>query len=193
MKAQSALSFQRSSARPLSNHGAAGTRSSPLEDKYPKSPDPQQVITGREFMPHNFTALPPVSSTSGAIGHIFSSSSGTSSNLHYSSVITHENPSEKAPVLQSTASSQYMKENNNNSWCTDSLTDFLDYPQNAPIQSSNLELNQSAIIMPSEDLGKQNDWQNWADQLITEDDVMTPDWNEILIDTNIADPEPKVC
>ncbi|CAI9288424.1 unnamed protein product [Lactuca saligna] len=194
MEAQSALTFRRSGARQLSNHGAPGARSSPfpirpvsLENKHPKFPDSQaqQISMGTQ----NFTALPSVSSTNGAVGHIFSSStSGMSSDLHFSSVTSHQKHSETPPfisqssgVLQSTT---YMKENNNSSWCTDSLPDFLDYPQdNTPIQSSNLQ----------EDLGKQNDWQDWADQLITEDDAMTPDWNEILIDTNIVEPEPKMA
>ncbi|PWA98635.1 myb domain [Artemisia annua] len=195
MDAQSALSFQRPGARQLNNHGPAVIRSSPLEEKYPKFSNPQQITMGREFMPPNFTALPPVSSVSGAVGHIFSSSSGMSSDNYFSSVTSHENHSEKAPfvsqspVLQSTASSQYMKENNS-SWA-DLVPDFLDYPPNPPIQSRNLEQS----IIPLEDLGKQNDWQDWADQLLTEDDpnAMTPDWNDILTDTNIADPEPKMA
>ncbi|CAH1417815.1 unnamed protein product [Lactuca virosa] len=195
MEAQSALAFRRSGARQLSNYGAPGARSSPLpirpaslENKHPKFPDSQHISMGTQ----NFTALPSVSSTNGAVGHIFSSSSsGMSSDLHFSSVTSHQKHSEtpsfisqSSGVLQSTTSNQYMKENNNSSWCTDSLPDFLDYPQdNTPIQSSNLQ----------EDLGKQNDWQDWADQLITEDDAMTPDWNEILIDTNIVESEPKMA
>ncbi|KAI3829783.1 hypothetical protein L1987_03911 [Smallanthus sonchifolius] len=202
MEAQHALSFQRSGARQFSNHGAASARSAPLEDKYPKFTNPQP----------NFT--------SGAVGHIFSSSSGMSSDFHFSSVTSHTSLSEKAPfisqsseILQSTASSQYMKETNNSSWCTDSLPDFLDYPQNTPIQSSNLEhglmpsedlldypqntpiqsSNLEQSIIPLEDFGKQNDWQDWTDQLINEDGAMTPDWNDILIDTNIADPAPKMA
>ncbi|KAL9997693.1 putative transcription factor MYB-HB-like family [Helianthus debilis subsp. tardiflorus] len=188
MEAQPALSFQRPGARQFSTHGAASARSSLLEDKHSNFTNPQP----------NFT--------SGPVGHI------------YSSVITHTNLSEKAPfvsqpsgILQSTASSQYMKEtNNNSSWCTDSLPDFLDYPQNAPtnleqsiipsedlldypqnapIQSSSLEHS----ILPSDDFGsKQSDWQEWTD-LINEDDSLTPDWNDILIDTNIVDPEPKMA
>ncbi|KAJ9543597.1 hypothetical protein OSB04_023304 [Centaurea solstitialis] len=200
MEAQTGLSFQRSGARQLSNHGVAGARSSPMEVKYPKFPESQQISTGQEFMPQNFSALPSGSSTSRTVGHMFSSASGMSSDLQFSSVSSHEKLPERTPfvspssgVLRSTASSQYMKETNNNSWCTDSLPDFLDYPQNTSIPSSNLEHSQSGtIIMPSEDLGKQNDWQDWADQLITDDDALTPDWNEILIDTNIADPEPKM-
>lgn len=196
MEAQSALAFRRSGARQLNNHGSPVARSSPLpvrpaslEDKCPKFPDSQQILMGRELMPQNFTALPSVPSTNGAVGHIFSSSSsGMSSDLHFSSV-----PSQSSGVLQSTTSIPYMKENNNSAWSTDSLPDFLDFPQDTPIQPSNLEHSNTAICtIPSEDLGKQNDWQDWADQLITEDDAMTPDWNEILIDTNLADPEPKM-
>ncbi|KAI3760205.1 hypothetical protein L1987_50596 [Smallanthus sonchifolius] len=131
-----------------------------------------------------------MSSTNGTVGHIVSSSSGMSSNLHISS---EEACSKKAPfinqsseVLRSTAFRDYMKENNTSSWCTDSLPDFLDYPENCPIQSSNLQ------IMPCEDVGKPNDWQDWADQLITEDDGVTPNWNEILVDTAVADQTPKL-
>ncbi|KAJ0742416.1 putative transcription factor MYB-HB-like family [Helianthus annuus] len=131
-----------------------------------------------------------MSSTNGTVGHIVSSSSGISTNLHISS---EETCLKKAPfvnqssgVLRATAFRDYMKENNTISWCTDSLSDFLDYPENIPIQSSNVQ------IMPSEDVGKPNDWQDWADQLITEDDGVTPNWNEILVDTDVADQTPKM-
>ncbi|XP_076960998.1 protein PHOSPHATE STARVATION RESPONSE 1-like [Bidens hawaiensis] len=203
MEAQSALSFQRSAARQFNNHGAASARSAPLDDKYPKFTNPQP----------NFST--------GAAGHIFSSSSGISTDFNVSSVIPHSNLSEKAPftsqssvIRQSTTSSQYTNETNNNSWCTDSLSDFLDYSENTPIQSSNLEhsimpsedlldypqnapiqssnLEHSIMSLPSEDFGKQSDWQDWTDQLINENDALTPDWNDILIDTNVVDPEPKM-
>lgn len=134
-----------------------------------------------------------MSSSNGTVGHIVSSSSGMSSHLHISSISPDESCSKKAPfiaqssgVLRSTAFREYLKENNSSSWCSDSLSDFLDFPENNPIQSSNLE------IMPSEDIGKPNDWQDWADQLITEDDGVSPNWNEILVDTTDDDPKPKV-
>ncbi|KAI3819545.1 hypothetical protein L1987_13386 [Smallanthus sonchifolius] len=76
-----------------------------------------------------------------------------------------------------------MKENNTSAWSTDS---FLDCPENSPIQSSNLQ------IMPSEDVGKPSDWQDWADQLITDDDGVSPNWNEILVDTAVVDQHPKM-
>ncbi|KAI3678781.1 hypothetical protein L6452_38084 [Arctium lappa] len=188
MEAQPALSIQTSGGRQLSNHGATAALSSSfpihrtnLDEKHPKLLDSQQ------------------SSTNGTVGHIFSSSSGMSSHLHLSSVSLDETCSKKAPfvtqslgVLRSTAFRQYMKENNSSSWCTDSLSDFLDYPENSAIESSNLEHTDSGI-MPPEDIGKPNDWQDWADQLITEDDAITPNWNEILVDATVADPKPKMA
>ncbi|XP_076906053.1 protein PHOSPHATE STARVATION RESPONSE 1-like [Bidens hawaiensis] len=131
-----------------------------------------------------------MSSTNETVGHIVSSSSEISTNLHISS---EETCSKRPPfvnqssgVLRSTAFRDYMKENNTISWCTDSMSDFLDYPENIPIKCTNLQ------IMPSEDIGKPNDWQDWADQLITEDDGVTPNWNEILVDTDVSDQIPKM-
>ena len=130
MEAQPALSIQRSGGGQLSNHGATAALSSSfpihhtnLDEKHPKLLDSQQ------------------SSTNGTVGHIFSSSSGISSHLHLSSASQDETCSKKSPfitqslgVLRSTAFRQYMKENNSSSWCTDSLSDFLDYPENSPIE-----------------------------------------------------------
>ncbi|MFS8014815.1 putative transcription factor MYB-HB-like family [Helianthus anomalus] len=135
-----------------------------------------------------------MSSANRTVGHIVSSSSGISSNLlHMSSVSSDETCSKRASfvtqssgILRSTAFREYMKENNTSSWCTDSLSDFLDYTENSPVQSSNLQ------IMSSEDVGKPNDWQDWADQLIADDGGASPNWNEILVDTPVADQHPKM-
>ncbi|XP_076905181.1 protein PHOSPHATE STARVATION RESPONSE 1-like [Bidens hawaiensis] len=120
-----------------------------------------------------------MSSANGTVGHIVSSSSEMSSNLHISS---DETCSERAPfitqssgVLRSTAFRDYIKDNNSSGWCTYSLSDFNDYPENAPI----------------DDASKPSDWQDWADQLITDDGVC-PNWNEILVDPDVADQHPKM-
>ncbi|GFP85400.1 protein phr1-like 1 [Phtheirospermum japonicum] len=84
-------------------------------------------------------------------------------------------------VFQSTASSQYNKDNNG-LWCTDTITDFLDLPITNVIPN-----NSGGVVVPCEDLGKPNDWQDWADHLITDNDALTSDWNEILADANVAD------
>ncbi|KAK3011312.1 hypothetical protein RJ639_012390 [Escallonia herrerae] len=220
MEARHELSFQRPSARQHNNLGSSGVPSSSLPtlptnqgETYPKLPGSQHVSIEREFLPSHTDALPPLSSNSGIAGHIFSSSAGFSTDLHFSSVSSHEKNARKAPfipppsntgtsmlllrhshpsgVLQSTASSQYIKENNNDSWCPESLPDFLDYSMNTPSGNSQMESNNSGCVIPPEDLSRQNDWQEWADQLITDDDAFTPDWNEILVDTTVADPEPQ--
>ncbi|KAL2517589.1 HTH myb-type domain-containing protein [Abeliophyllum distichum] len=49
------------------------------------------------------------------------------------------------------------------------------------------------IAIPSEDLTKHNDRQEWADQLITDNSALTSDWNELLANASIADPEPQAC
>lgn len=145
--------------------------------------------SGNRFTVINLSGM---SSANGTVGHIVSSSLGISSNLHISSISSDEICSKKAPfithspgVLRSAAFREYMKEKNTSVWCTDSLSEFLDYPENSTIESSSLQ------IMPSED-AKPNDWQDWADQLITDDDGASPNWNEILVDAAVADENPKV-
>lgn len=222
MEAHSTLSIRGSGSKQLNNLGASGALSSSLsvlptslEETHPKLPDSQQVYVGREIMtrPQAMHASP-LPSNSGAVGHIFSSSSGYSTDLHFSSVSPHERHSRSAPFisqsssngtslplahsshsgqLQSTASSHYIEENNNASWCTDSLSGFLDFPVNTSVQSSQIESRSASGVIASEDLSKRHDWQEWADQLITDDDALNSNWNEFLVDTNVADVEPKMA
>ncbi|KAI3449814.1 hypothetical protein Pfo_006479 [Paulownia fortunei] len=218
MEAKPALSIQRSGARQIGNFGASAALSSsfpdlptPLEETRPKFSDSQHISLERELMQRP-PAVSPLSSNSGVVGHIFSSSSGFSTDLHFSSLQQQEKHPRQSPfisqstssgksvilpnsvdsrVLQSTASSHFNKENND-SWCTDTLPDFLDFPMSTTILNSQLDgSNSGGIAIPSEDLSKPNDWQDWADQLITDDDVLTTDWNGLLADASVADPEPK--
>lgn len=93
-------------------------------------------------------------------------------------------------ILQSTASSHF-NQGNNDHWCTDVLPDFLDFPMSSTC--SQLDANDSCSIgIPSEEVGKGNDWQDWADQLITDNNVLTADWNGLLADASVAKPGPKV-
>ncbi|XP_059626075.1 protein PHOSPHATE STARVATION RESPONSE 1 [Cornus florida] len=222
MEARPALSIQRSGARQLSNLGASGALSSSLpvlptnmEERYPNLQDSQQVSMERELMQNPSAFHSSLPSNSGVVGHMFSSSSGYSSDLHFSSVAPHEKHSGKAPFLSqssncgasmpfthsshsgvfpSTVSSHYTRQSNNDSWRTDSLPDFFDYPVNTPGQNNQIDsTNSDGCVMVSEDLGKQNDWQEWADQLITDDDALASNWNDLLVDTHVADPEPKMA
>ncbi|XP_042046621.1 protein PHOSPHATE STARVATION RESPONSE 1-like [Salvia splendens] len=221
METKRALPIQRSGPRKISSTGASASLSpsfpihpTALEETYPRFSEPQPVSLERALMQHPPAAVSSFSSNDVAVGHIFSSSSGFSTDLHFSciqqqqerhtrqlpfvsqsansgkSVLLHSVDSQ---LIQSTASSHFNK-GNNDSWCTDTMTDFLDIPMSTTIQSSQLYgSNSSVITIPHEDLGKPNDWQDWADQLLTDNDALTADWSELLADASVTDPEPKQC
>ncbi|KAE8685340.1 acid phosphatase 1 [Hibiscus syriacus] len=214
MEARPALSIQRSGASNLGvSEGLSSSLpaiSTPLDDTYLKLPGTQQVSAKRELMGSPLVRATRSSTNCGVVGHIFSSSSGFSSDLHYSSSSPHEKHSRNAPFIsqaptnaadlllpqssnqtlpQSTMSSHYYKENSG-SWCPD--PGFSDFPISTPVQSCQVESTNCSDIMTSEDLCKSNDWQEWADQLITDDDALASNWNELLVD-NVKDMEPKVA
>ncbi|KAG6400930.1 hypothetical protein SASPL_137775 [Salvia splendens] len=215
MEAKHALPIQRSGPRQISSVGASASLSAafPIPSTVLEETYPQQVSLERELMQRPPAVVSSLSSNSGAVGHIFSSSSGFSTDLHFSSVqqqqekhptqspfisqSTSSGKSVKLPhsvdsqLLQSTASSHFNRESNE-SWCTDTWPDFLDFPISTTIQSSQLYgSNSSGITIPHEDLGKPNDWQDWADQRITDNDALTADWSGLLGDASVAEPEPK--
>nr|KJB42351.1 hypothetical protein B456_007G149100 [Gossypium raimondii] len=186
MEARPALSIQRSGASQLSSLGVSGGLSSSLsipsthlEGTYQKLPDIQQVPSERELTTRPQAHATRVPTNNGVVGHIFSSSSGFSSDLHYSSVLPNEKHSRNSPFISqsladtaslplSQSSSSLLPQptipsccnkENSGSWCTD--PDFLDFPE-------------------------------WADQLITCDDALTSNWNELLVD-NVTNLEPKMA
>lgn len=173
--------IQRSGSRQLSNLARTSSIPSvqnPPDDIYSKSENTQQVSLERELMARPLgQTYHLLSANGGAVGHIFSSSSGLSSDLHHSSVISHEKNTgnSNAPFISQTST-------NNSSWCPDSLPGFLDFPANSPIQNSQME---SGSIVASDDINKGSDWQEWADHLITDDDaLMSTNWNDLLVDTS---------
>lgn len=152
----------------------------------------------------------PMPPNSKIIGHMFSSSPGFSMNVHLSpaSHVKHCSnspyitisptngflatvPSTHSDFIHSTASSNCSTENNF-SWCSDSGPGFQDFCcdsllENGQIQGSG---NGGSNLVMYDDLGKRN-WQEWADQLITDNDLLNPNGNELLIDSNPADQEAK--
>ncbi|KAJ9176482.1 hypothetical protein P3X46_011790 [Hevea brasiliensis] len=219
MEARPALSIQRSGAKQLSNHGASAALSSSLpvlptslEETYPKLSNSQQVSMENSVMTKPTVHASQLPSNSGVVGHLFSSSAGFSSDLQYSSVSPQEKQSRNAPfisqssnvtavtlpqsshsgLVQSTTSSQYAKENNA-SWCPESLPGFLDFPVNNPVHNNQIESNSCSGVIASEEFSKRSDWQEWADQLITDDDALASNWSELLIDTSVAEMEPKMA
>ncbi|KAH0641179.1 protein PHR1-LIKE 1-like isoform X1 [Solanum tuberosum] len=205
MEARPAVSVQRVVANQLSNCGASGALSSSfsmfptaLGEKYPKFPDLQQASMEKELKQHPGTVVSSLPSNSGAVGLMFSSSSGFSADLQFSSVSPQEKHPGSAPfisqstysetsiqlphsgVLQSTASSQYLNENHE-PWCTDPLPNFLDYSMNNPVQNSQVACSD-----------KQSDWQEWADLVLNDEDALPSNWNDIIADTSIGNSELKM-
>ncbi|XP_077226925.1 protein PHOSPHATE STARVATION RESPONSE 1-like [Tasmannia lanceolata] len=215
MEARPALSMRRSESsdpKQFSNLGVSGAMSSsspvlpiPFEDKYPQLPDYQQVSLERELRTNPVSLHPtPQPSNSAFVGHLFSSASGFSSDLHFSSISSHERHSRSVPFLshssnltlthscgsglfQSETPSSFTKQDSE--WCTDPLQAFLDFPDNISIQQSQVHNSGS---VSSEDHTKRTDWQDWADQLITVDDPLASNWSDNLVDANVPDLEPKI-
>lgn len=179
---------------------------------YHKLPDSHQVSMEKKWMTNPLSLRPSqLPSNSGAVGHIFSSSSGFSTDLHFSSVSLspHVKDSRNPPFFSQSSSTvsslpsiysscqttqTKRNENENISWNTESLPDFLDLPLNTPGNTSQGQcVSGGDGVLASEDLSKRNDWQEWADQLITDDAALTSNWNELLVDANPADMEPKVA
>ncbi|VVB05277.1 unnamed protein product [Arabis nemorensis] len=120
------------------------------------------------------------SSNGGAVGHICSSSSsGFSTNLHYSSMVSHEK--------HYSGSSSNAVSSNDSSWCHDSLPGgFLDFPENHPAGiQNNSQIEEGGITEAFDDIQKRSDWQEWADHLITDEDpLLSTNWNDLLLETS---------
>ncbi|KAL2900270.1 Protein PHOSPHATE STARVATION RESPONSE 1 [Bienertia sinuspersici] len=199
MDGHPAISIQRSGPRQLSASGALSSSlpvlSSTLEEKYPKLPDSQQVCMERELVTNPLVFHSnPLPSSSKIVGHMFSSSPGYSTNVHFSSA-THEQHSSNSPYISPVSNgngysaSCDTRVNNSLSWCSESGPGFHDFPSNTSMQNCHIQLNgdSGGNIISHEDLAKRNDWQEWADQLITDDESLSSNWNELLIDTSSAD------
>ncbi|KAF7804609.1 Protein PHOSPHATE STARVATION RESPONSE 1 [Senna tora] len=216
MEARTASSIERSSSKQLSNMGMSSALPSslpvlpkPRVETHNMLPDSQPAFMEKEPMTRPLTHSSHLN-PSGAVGHMFSSSPGFLNDLHHSSLSPHEKHprnahfisqsssnivslpfscSSNAGPLPSTTPRHYFKENSV-SWQTESLPSFLDFPVNTNLENSQAERG-ACTIMGSEEYGKQNDWQEWADQLISDDETLTSNWNDLLTD-NIQDIEPKV-
>lgn len=214
MAARATSSIERSSAKQLNNMGISGPLPSslsvlptPIGETFAKFSDSQPAVMAEELTT-GLTAQPSHLNSSGAVGHMFSSSPGYSTDLHHSSLLPHEKHSTSAhsishsPInmaslpfsyssnserLASSTANDYFKETSA-PWNIEPLPSFLDFPVHTTIENSHAE---NSAVVASEEYGKRNEWQEWADQLMSEDDPLTSNWNDLLTD-NIQDLEPKV-
>ncbi|XP_030528075.2 protein PHOSPHATE STARVATION RESPONSE 1-like isoform X1 [Rhodamnia argentea] len=215
MEASHTYSIPKPGMQQLNNVRGSGAMSSSssvlpthFEERYPKLPDSHQVT-----MSSSLSHGTPLQSSGGAVGHMCSSTSGYSTGLHYSSVTPPEKHSGSSPfisqstsggmtymikssadaeLLQAEASTQYDNDNKA-SWCSDTVPCVYDFPVNSPFQNNQMESGDGIGVLASEDFSKPNNWQEWADQLINEDDDLTPNWDELLGETNFSNPESKMA
>ncbi|XP_060212430.1 protein PHOSPHATE STARVATION RESPONSE 1-like isoform X1 [Lycium barbarum] len=191
MNIRRALCIQRSSEAQHSNMGVSGAMSTSLsilpslEEKHLKVPDSLHVLTEKE------------QTKSGTVGHQLSSTSGPHRDFHFSPTSSQESRRHNYPFISSEASAatcrsslscthstsldNYPMGNNNNSWGKDAYHDTIDFPTTVPVQNGQVESLAA----------KRSDWQEWADQLINDDDVLGSSWSDILVDVNPPDSEPK--
>ncbi|CAL1382578.1 unnamed protein product [Linum trigynum] len=178
-----------------------------IEDKYPKSPNAFQMPSERELMRNSLPQQTfPMGSGSGTVEQFFSSSSSrfVTGEMFVTSVSSPLGKhSRNSPFISQSASgrasspsllsshtevqssslgSSHSEESNTNKtiacWPMDSISDFLDFPENVSIQ--NVCQEETTCVVASEDPTKRTtDWQ-WADQWISVDDNLNTDWNEIL-------------
>ncbi|KAK9756858.1 hypothetical protein RND81_01G125300 [Saponaria officinalis] len=220
MDGHPALSVQRPGAVQLGASGALSSSlpavSSNSGEKYPKLSENRQVPVERKLVTvpvvlHS-NSLP---SNGKIVGHMMSSSSGYSATAPFSSA-SREKQSTNSPYItpfahngsllapeasnysdfiNSTASSNYNRGNHNHlSWCSETALGFSDFSSHTPMQDSNLQGKNSSgsSLMTQEELSKRNDWQEWADQLITDNESLSSNWNELLLDSNTSDQGQKM-
>ncbi|XP_058000434.1 protein PHR1-LIKE 1 isoform X3 [Hevea brasiliensis] len=184
-----------------------------LEDKYSKLSDSFQVVSERELTRNPIIQqASPLGPNSGTIGHLFSSSLRYPNELNASLVSPRGGQSQNSPFIsqssrnqgtlpvaptqsahsevQSTALISHSEENKDMSWSMDQLHDLLYFPENVTVENGEVESNIGVIT--AEDLSKRTDWHEWADQLISVDDDLDPNWSELLNDANPTDVKQKV-
>ncbi|XP_060183544.1 protein PHOSPHATE STARVATION RESPONSE 1-like [Lycium barbarum] len=173
-----------------------------LEDKFPRLPDSLHVISEKEL---NTNLISPraisLMSKSGTVGHLLSSTSGPHKNFHFSPTSPHETRMRHYPFISSGGSMAASQASNSSVHSTsldnypsgnkeNSVHEFLAFPTNVPVQNGQVE--SLAGVMASDEHAKRSDWQEWADQLINDDDTLGSSWSDILVDVNFPDPEPKL-
>ncbi|KAJ6296618.1 hypothetical protein OIU78_022354 [Salix suchowensis] len=152
----------------------------------------------------------PLSSGNGSVGHLVSSSSRFTNDMNVSAVSPQGKQSHNSSFISqsqrgggnfppthychseghSTAFINHSDNNKDLSWPIDPLQDFHNFVENVPVQNGQVE--STVGVIASEDHAKRTDWQEWADQLISVDDELEPNWSEILNDVNMKDSKLKM-
>nr|QSD99712.1 MYB family transcription factor [Melilotus albus] len=109
-----------------------------------------------------------------SVGHMFSTSAELPDNIPFSS------------ASEMHSSMTFPQENDVMSWGTDQFEDILQFSDNVPVQNDHVEYNGSGVMDGN---AKTTDFKEWVDQLMSVDDSLQPNWNELLGDNNMAEPK----
>ncbi|KAE9616094.1 hypothetical protein Lal_00017371 [Lupinus albus] len=139
-----------------------------MENKYIKPPDSFQLSPVRDLT-GNSTSLQSTLSNSNvrSVGQM----DNVSSEMHSTS-----------PFIS------HPRESDEISWGPDPFQDVLSFTENFPVQHDQVE--NSACYLNGDNV-KKTDFGEWVDQLMSIDDSLHPNWNQLLGDDNVAEPKPK--
>lgn len=73
----------------------------------------------------------------------------------------------------------------------DPLEEFFDFSDQVLVPDPQAE-SSGVMVVSSVEPHKKSEWQNWADQLISADDGLEPNWSELLGDSSSHNPNSQV-
>lgn len=73
----------------------------------------------------------------------------------------------------------------------DPLEEFFDFSDHVPVPDPQAE-GSGVMVVSSVEPHHKSEWQNWADQLISADDGLEPNWSELLGDSSSHNPNSQV-
>ncbi|KAK7258656.1 hypothetical protein RIF29_24238 [Crotalaria pallida] len=118
----------------------------------------------------------------------------------YSSVSQHDKQYQDSPFVSQASGDNvpsethpktfisHPQESDEISWGPDPFQDVLSFTENFPVPLDQVE-NSGCHI--NGDNVKQSEFGEWVDQLMSIDDSLHPNWNQLLGDDSIAEPKPK--
>ena len=160
-----------------------------LEEKFPELPDPQHVPLEREIQRNPLPSQRP----------LFSSPSGFSPDLSFSSTLAHERHTNNTPFVSRSLNAgvslpstylsnmeifqvpnNFPKDPTEITWCPDSVQGMLNCSDGVIMGNNQIQNSSNKV---SNDRNKQNEW--WSD-------IMNVDWKDLFDDTTISESQPKV-
>lgn len=176
-----AISIQRSSETQFCNMGVSGAIPpsvpnfpSHMEGNCPKYADSFQIMSEHERNTSSLMASRP--------------NAGSSKDFQFTAISPSETRREDPP-FNSKLDNQPIG-NHDLNWGSDSIQDYLSYPTNDYIQNGQMET--CSGVEQSSEHAKRTEWQEWAEQLISVDGRLDSNWEDVLVDVNVPDPESKL-